>query len=127
MTTFKLVHRAAIVALLSIAGVWTPATAGAAPCVRTQALLGTAQLEGQLNLNTATAQQLTLLPGVGPSTASKIVAYRERHPFRRLAHIMRIKGIGKKTFARLRPFLTLEGETTLRVASPQSLPPASSP
>ncbi|MCA9709865.1 MAG: helix-hairpin-helix domain-containing protein [Myxococcales bacterium] len=73
-------------------------------------------LEGQLNLNTATAEQLQLLPGVGPATAAKIIAYRERHPFRSLLHLMRIDGIGRKRFEAMRPYLVLEGETTLRTA-----------
>lgn len=72
-------------------------------------------LEGQLNLNMATKEQLMLLPGVGPATAEKIIKYRERRSFQRPGQIMRIKGVGKKTYARLRPFLVLEGETTLHV------------
>lgn len=75
-------------------------------------------LEGQINLNTATAEQLQLLPGVGPATAAKIIAYRERHPFRATVHLMRIEGIGRKRYDAVRPYLAIEGETTLRVASP---------
>jgi competence protein ComEA len=71
------------------------------------------QLQGQLNMNTATEQQWQLLPGIGPATAAKIVAYRQRRPFRSLPQLMRIKGIGRKTFARIRPYLSLTGETTL--------------
>jgi competence protein ComEA len=74
-------------------------------------------LEGQLNLNTATAAELDLLPGVGPSTAQKILTYREGHPFKSIRQLLRIKGIGKKTFERLAPYLAVEGESTLR-ASP---------
>ena len=75
----------------------------------------TPELRGQVNLNTATVEQLDLLPGVGPATAAKIVNYRTRRPFRRPSHLMRIKGIGKKTFARLRKYLAVEGDTTLEV------------
>lgn len=71
-------------------------------------------LEGQLNLNTATGEQLQLLPGVGPATAAKIIAYRERRPFRSVIHLLRIKGIGRKRFEAMRPYLVVEGETTLR-------------
>ena len=78
---------------------------------------GPAKLEGTLNLNTATVQQLDLLPGVGPSTAQKIVDYRDAHPFRSIRQLMRIKGIGKKTFDRLRPYLAVEGETSLHEAT----------
>jgi len=75
-------------------------------------------LEGQVNLNTATSEELELLPGVGPATAAKIIAYRERYPFRSIVQLKRIKGIGPKRFEAMRPHLAVEGETTLRVASP---------
>ncbi len=74
------------------------------------------RLEGTVNLNTASRAQLMLLPGVGPATADKMLAYREKRVFQRPAHIMRIKGIGKKTFEKLRAYLAVEGETTLHVA-----------
>lgn len=66
-----------------------------------------------INLNEASEDQLVLLPGVGPSRATAIVNYRRRHPFKHVEDLQRIKGIGKKTFARLRPLLVLSGPTTL--------------
>lgn len=80
-----------------------------------QAVLAPA-LEGRLNMNTATQAQWELLPGIGPATATRIVAYREHRQFRHPTHLMRVKGIGRKTFARIRGYLTLDGETTLRQA-----------
>ena len=73
-------------------------------------------LEGVININTASADQLELLPGIGPAIAKKIVNYREEHPFKARNNIMRIKGIGKKTFNNMKDFLVVEGDTTLRVA-----------
>lgn len=75
-------------------------------------------LEGTINLNTADRAQLMLLPGVGPATADKVLAYRDRRRFARPAHVMRIKGIGKKTYARLRRYLTVDGDTTLHAVRP---------
>jgi DNA uptake protein ComE-like DNA-binding protein len=75
-------------------------------------------LEGQLNVNTATAEQLELLPGIGPVTAQRILDYVKQHPIKHPSQLMRIKGIGRKTYDRLKPYLVIEGETTLRVASP---------
>ena len=73
-------------------------------------------LEGQLNVNTATVEQWDLLPGIGRVTAERIVAYVQRHPLRQTGHLQRVKGIGRKTYNKLREFLTLEGETTLRLS-----------
>ena len=75
-------------------------------------------LEGRINLTTATSEELQLLPGVGPATAEKIIAYRERYPIRSIVQLKRIKGIGPKRYEAMRPYLAVEGETTLRVTSP---------
>lgn len=96
----------------------SPAVSQAA--VPRPALFAAPVLEGKVNLNTASRAQLMLLPGVGPATADKLLEYRDRRRFTRPAHIMRIKGIGKKTFARLRPYLAVDGDTTLHTVSPAS-------
>jgi competence protein ComEA len=71
-------------------------------------------LEGQVNINSASQPELELLPGVGPSIAQRIIAYRTEHPFGQRNHIMRIRGVGQKTFAKIKDYLSVEGETTLR-------------
>ena len=56
-----------------------------------------------LNLNTATAEQLDQLDGVGPATAQKILAYRQQHGgFRSVAELGQVPGIGDKKLAALR-------------------------
>ncbi len=74
------------------------------------------QLEGTVNINTANEKQLALLPGIGPSTAKKIVSYRSRQKFQQPMNLMRIKGIGRKTFNAVKPYVTVKGDTTLTVA-----------
>lgn len=71
---------------------------------------------GVVNINTATAEQLSLLPGVGPTRARAIVAARQERPFRSVRELQRVRGIGWATVQRLRPYLTVSGETTLREA-----------
>lgn len=57
---------------------------------------------GKVNLNNASASELDALPGVGPSTAAKIVADREANgPFRTVEDLKRVSGIGDKKFADL--------------------------
>ncbi|MDX6697248.1 MAG: competence protein ComEA [Solirubrobacteraceae bacterium] len=61
-----------------------------------------------LNLNTASAQQLDQLDGVGPATAQKIVAYRQAHNgFRSVNELDQVPGIGPKRLATLKPLLTV--------------------
>ncbi|HZS40125.1 MAG TPA: helix-hairpin-helix domain-containing protein [Polyangia bacterium] len=74
---------------------------------------GRAEAEGVVNLNEASADELELLPGIGPAKARSIVEHRHAHPFRKAEDITKVKGIGRKTFGKLRPYLTLTGPTTL--------------
>lgn len=63
----------------------------------------------RLNVNTATAAQLELLPRVGPKMAERIVAYRAAHGgFRRVQDLLAVKGIGEKTLALLEPHVFVE-------------------
>ena len=60
----------------------------------------------RVNLNTATAAELETLPGIGPRTAELIIEYREEEgPFTRVEDLMNIRGIGERTFLRLRPLI----------------------
>lgn len=116
MSSGRSTHGLLAVALVWLLGVLLPvpfAGAQAAPGATPDAAEEAAAPAGQVNLNTASAEELQRLPGVGPSRAVAIVAYRDQHPFRRVEELMRIRGIGRKTFRRLRPMLTLEGPTTL--------------
>jgi competence protein ComEA len=69
----------------------------------------------RVNVNTADATQLALLPRIGPSVAQKIVAFRkENGPFKAADDLLLVPGIGEKTFALLKPYLAVSGETTLK-------------
>jgi competence protein ComEA len=70
------------------------------------------ELEGVVNINTASADELQLLSGVGPAKVRNIVAYRTKHPFRTVEELVRIKGIGRKMLRRLRLHLAVSGPTT---------------
>ncbi|MFJ6380665.1 helix-hairpin-helix domain-containing protein [Kitasatospora sp. NPDC092039] len=61
-----------------------------------------------VSLNRATLEQLDTLPGVGPTLAQRILAYRTSHgSFRTLDQLRQVSGIGARTYAELRPLLTL--------------------
>lgn len=64
-------------------------------------------LTGKVHLNTATAEELETLPGVGAVTAQRIVEYRSAHGFARIEDIMNVKGIGQAKFKKMQPWLDL--------------------
>ncbi len=66
-----------------------------------------------VNINQATGDQLQFLPGIGPSKSRAIVRYRARRKFKSAFQIVRVKGIGRKTYRKLRPYLTITGPTTV--------------
>lgn len=61
-----------------------------------------------ISINTANAQQLQSLPGVGPKMAQRIIAYREENGlFQIVEDLQNIKGIGPKVFAKMRDLLCI--------------------
>lgn len=73
------------------------------------------EISGVVNLNTGTAQQLDLLPGIGEKAAKRIIEHRTRTPFARVDDLRKVKGFGAKKLEKLKPFLTTSGPTTLAV------------
>lgn len=69
----------------------------------------------KVNINTADATQLVLLPRVGPSVAQRILAHRkENGPFKKVEDLMLVQGIGEKTFQLIKPYVATSGDTTLK-------------
>jgi competence protein ComEA len=65
-----------------------------------------------VNLNTATAAQLDALPGVGKATAERIIEYRQKNGgFKKAEDLMNVKGIGEKSFLKLKPLVTVSATT----------------
>ncbi|HOM01657.1 MAG TPA: helix-hairpin-helix domain-containing protein [Acetivibrio sp.] len=63
----------------------------------------------KININTATLEELDTLPGIGPSTAAKIVAYREQNgEFKTIEDIMNVSGIGQSKFNNIKDFITVD-------------------
>ena len=64
-----------------------------------------------VNLNTATQAQLESLPGIGAATAKRILEYRQKTgTFKKIEELMNVKGIGEKSFLKLKPHVTVAVE-----------------
>jgi len=65
-----------------------------------------------INLNTATVDQLETLPGIGRKTAERIIEYRTKSGgFKRIEDLMNVKGIGEKSFLKLKPLVAVPPKT----------------
>ena len=60
-----------------------------------------------ININTATVEELTSLPGIGPATAAKIAEYREAHAFGSVEEILEVKGIGPAKYEAIKDRITV--------------------
>jgi competence protein ComEA len=86
-----------------------PAKPASAPRARTSVVKPPrATSASPVNLNTATANDLQTLPGIGRATAARILEYRQKNGgFRKIEDLMNVKGIGEKSFLKLKPLITL--------------------
>ena len=63
--------------------------------------------KSKININTATQSELETLPGIGPSTATKIINYRkENGRFNSIEDIKKVKGIGDSKFSQIKDLIT---------------------
>src|SRR3990167_8033719 len=77
------------------------------------------QIEGKVNINTATEAQIALLPGLGPKLATEVVNYRTNNGgFKTIEDIKKVSGVGDKKFEKIKDYVVLEGETTIKSTKP---------
>ena len=65
-------------------------------------------LFAKIDINKASIEQLDSLKGIGHSKAVAIIEYRKQHPFTKIEDIMKVKGIGKKLFEKMKDEIEVE-------------------
>ena len=81
-----------------------------------------------ININTANAEELQLVPGIGPVTAGKILQMRKSYgPFKSVDDLEAIRGIGKKRLDKMRKYLTVGKAAASKSAQPQTPPAKAAP
>lgn len=104
--------------LTFVIGMLVAALVASAPAAQAQAAAGAKKTPAAarvratpgapVNLNAATLAQLQTLPGVGASTAQRIVDYRQKNgAFKKVEELMNVKGLGEKSFLKLKPLITV--------------------
>ena len=97
---------ALVLSLVCAAAIGT--TAGARQAAATTPQAPVVPAAALINLNTATAVELEKLPGVGPAMAARILEYRQKNgAFKKSEELMNVKGIGEKTYLKLKPLVTV--------------------
>lgn len=73
-----------------------------------------------VNINSASTTDLATLPGIGAKTAERIVEYRQKNgPFKKIEELMNVRGVGEKSFLKLRPQLTVGTGATSKTERPK--------
>jgi len=77
---------------------------------------GEGSLTGVVNINTATEEELQMLPGIGEARAKAVIALRQQNGgFQSADDLLAVKGIDETALKRLRPFVSTQGKTTARI------------
>ena len=98
-------NRSALVLVAALVFVSSPLVAQRAAKPPVSAAVASTEV---VNLNSATAAQIASLPGIGLKTAELVVQYRTKNgPFKKIEEVMNVRGIGEKSFLKIKDRLTV--------------------
>lgn len=107
--------RSAVLAVFVVTAIGLPRTIAAQ---ESKGAAAAKTVTATINLNTATASQLEMLPGIGPRTAERIIEYRQKHGgFKKIEELMNVQGIGEKGFLKLKPLVGITPPKTDRTGA----------
>jgi len=93
---------------LSLLTIAYPSVGGAAQTPSGNRTAAKEEVPATVNINTASVKELDALPGIGARTAALIVEYRQKNgPFKKIEELMNVRGVGEKSFLKLKPQLTV--------------------
>jgi competence protein ComEA len=105
--------RMTIASVLAICGTFLVASTLQASPAQAPAATQAAAAKPAINLNAATIEQLETLPGIGRKTAERILEFRTKNGgFKRIEDLMNVKGIGEKSFLKLKPLIVVTPNAT---------------
>jgi len=100
-TLLSIVALSAFTIALPSAASAAQASSGSRPAAKSEPM-------ATININTASVKELDALPGIGAKTAALIVEYRQKNgPFKKIEELMNVRGVGEKSFLKLKPQLTV--------------------
>jgi competence protein ComEA len=82
------------------------ALCSATPCMARSSAGSEGRATNPVDINSADAEQLMTIPGIGKVMAERIIQFRNQHgPFKRVEDLLKIKGIGEKSFQKIRSYV----------------------
>lgn len=104
----QLLKKFLVISILLFSSVTIISMPALAATVSPDAKKSVLSMNSPININTASEQELMTLPGIGKKTATSIIEYKNNNGnFESIEDLIKVKGIGAKKLAKIKPFVTI--------------------